>query len=424
MGLFSTYQIATSGAKAASQKMSTVSQNITNGGTTGYKKSSADFEEALGQQLGDMSSPGSSMAGVRHARQVLNMSQGDIARSQVATDMAINGSGFFKVETKFGPAYSRDGSFNFNKEGELVNGDGHKVVGFKIGPDGTPTNSQSPIKLDKATIAGTPTSEVKMILNLDAREDNKIFDPTNPSETSNFSKTVKVVDSQSNEKYVTVYFTKTADNSWQYNAMVNGTDAPGGVQGQEYPGASGTLQFSPEGRLQSEQAISSTLSFAQSGNQNIQFDFGQALGEGGDGANASTGYGTDSSVSKFSENGRKKAQITSLGFGPNGVMQAFYDNGSTRDIAQVAIADFTNAQGLKKIGSNLFLESSQSGQASVGEAGKDGRGEILSQSLELSNVDIATEFTELMSTQQSFNANSKTMSTTDQLLKTIINVKG
>lgn len=424
MSLLNTLSIGKSGLQSTSQKMNQVSENITNSGTSGYKKSTANFEEMLLQSMDENSNVASSMAGSKMANKTMNMSQGDIVRSGSNTDMAVSGKGFFKVETSSGSAYTRDGSFQFNKDGELVNSDGHKIIGFKVGANGQVSSAQSPIKLDVEKIPGAPTTQANMILNLDARSEIKVFDPANPKASSNYSNTIKVYDNNGNPRYTTVYYTKVAEGQWTYNAMIDGEDFPGGQKGQEYPAGSGTLQFSPEGRLQAATPISSAFNFKDSGAQNINFNFGESLASGADGTNAATAFGTKSGVSKFSVDGTEAGDLKSVGFGPDGMLQLHFDNGTIKDIAQVALADFTNEQGLRRIGSNLYVETSKSGQAALGKPGEEGRGNIQSQSLEMSNVDIANEYVDLMSTQQSFQANSKTMSVTDELLQKVINVRG
>ncbi|OIQ20446.1 MAG: hypothetical protein BM556_00445 [Bacteriovorax sp. MedPE-SWde] len=422
MGLLNSLQTSISGIQASSQRMGSVSDNITNAGTAGFKGSNAEFEEALSTSIDEHSNPVSAHAGTKHSQTKMNMGQGDISRSTASTDMAINGEGFFRLETKFGTAYTRDGSFQFNKEGELVNGDGHKVQGYRVGEDGKVTTQQGPIKLERTEKPGTGTSKVDLVLNLDARENTKVFDPLNPRETSNFSKEVKIFDAQGKEKYITVYFSKIDNNQWQYNAMVDGEDYPGGVKGTKYPGGSGVLTFN-NGKLQSENKISGNFNFKDTGAQEIDIDFGESITEGGDGGYATTTFGTKSSVSKFRSNGNKEATLKSIGFGPDGMLQAYFDNGEVDDVSQLMLGKFQNNQGLKKIGGNLFVETNSSGQASLGNPGTEGRGNILSQSVEMSNVDISNEYVNLMKSQATFAANSKTLSVSDQLLQKVINMK-
>ena len=250
MGLFNSFQVGLSGLSAQSKKISSISDNIANSGTAGFKANRIDFEEALMQSMNENSNPVASMAGVKEGRQGQVMTQGEIARSETSTDMAIRGEGFFELETSYGKAYTRDGSFQFNKNGELINGDGHKVLGFSVGQNGQITKSKQPIKIDLTERAGSPSSQIDMTMNLDAREEIKEFNPEDPYATSNFQRMVKVVNNSGQEKYITVFFTKIADNQWSYNAMVDGPDAPGdNGEGIFTPGANGTINFDNTGKL-------------------------------------------------------------------------------------------------------------------------------------------------------------------------------
>ncbi len=420
MGLFNSFQLGVSGLSAHSKKISSISDNIANSSTAGFKANEVEFEEALNQSLHSSFVPGGELSGVRQAKESQQMTQGELARSESSTDMAIKGEGFFELETKFGKAYTRNGSFQFNNQGELVNGDGHKVLGYTVSKEGVVTKNKAPIKIDLTERGGNPSNTIAMTLNLDARSDIKEFNPEDPYASSNFQRQIKVFNNEGKEKYVTVFFTKTAENQWSYNAMVEGPDAPGDLrEGNFVAGASGTISFE-NGALASVTPGATSVNFKEGGSQELNFDFGQ---DSEDQNRKSSQYGTKNSVSFQRVNGNGPATVQSIGFGPNGTLQTYFSDGSVKDQAQVALANFTNKEGLKRIGSNLFSMSSQSGQAMLGTPGEEGLGEIESGAIELSNVDISHEFLELLSSQQAFNASSKTVSTADELLQKIINVR-
>ena len=152
-------------------------------------------------------------------------------------------------------------------------------------------------------------------------------------------------------------------------------------------------------------------------------DFGKSITEGGDGLDASTQYGSTSAIARHSQDGSSAATLSSMSFNDDGQLTAVYDNGESRQIAQVAIAKFDNNEGLFKVGKNLFKESIKSGQAAMGKPGESGRGEILSQSIELSSVDIANELVQLMNAQRNFSANAKSLQTADQMLQEVLSIK-
>ena len=421
MSLLNSFQIGLSGLSAQDRKLNAVSDNIANANNNGFKGNRVDFEEALQSSMNEHTMPTSTFAGVKQGRRDHNMTQGQIARTSSVTDMAISGEGFFELDTKYGKAYTRDGSFRFNKEGELVSGDGHKVMGYSIGENGQVTKNKSPIKININERPPEGTKNITMMMNLDIRGEDKVFDPDNPSATSNFQRTMKIYDNAGKERYITMYFTKLSSGNWQYNAMVDGSDAAGGIKGTPVETASGTLSFDGDGNLTDHNNNFNNFNFRDSGEQSITFDFGENAPEG---EQKTTQYGINNLVANQRIDGSAGAQMKSIGFGPNGVLQTYYSDGSIKDEAQVLLADFTNKTGLKRVGSNLFLASKSSGQAMLGAPGEGNLGEVQTSAVELSNVAVNEEFIEMMKAQKAFNANSKAISTADELLQKVINVRG
>lgn len=425
MGILRSFNIGVTGLQAQGAGMGVIGDNIANAGTNGFKSSRAEFQDVLATSLkgidgGDQFGAGTKLA---HIKQI--MSQGDVARTDVSTDLAINGNGFFAVKAPFGSGYSRDGSMHFNKDGELVNSDGYQVLGFKYNEKGEPTNKMESIKLGSATIPAESTTKVGLSMNIDSRADVKQFNIEKPDDTSNFNTSVTVYDNIGTPRIVNIYFNKLSNNNWEYRALVDGKDAEGGEEGKMVEMASGTLKFDDKGRLSEEVENSNAFNFnkgAQPG-QKIEFDFGKAISEGGDGREASTQYGSTSTVSKTTSDGFEAATIGSLSFNDKGVLTAVYTNGESREVAQIGVAKFENNEGLFKMGRNLFKESKASGEVSMGRPGEGGRGEVLSRSIELSNVDLANEFVSLMNSQRNFTANAKALTTADQMLQEVLNIK-
>lgn len=425
MGILRSFNIGVSGLSAMGSGLSVISDNIANAGTTGYKASRAEFQDVLAKSLKGIDGGDQLGAGVKlgHVKAIMN--QGDVARTESITDLAINGNGFFRVEAPFGYGYTRDGSMNFDKEGYLVNGDGYKVQGFKVNEDGDITNQVGAVKLGNTTIPAEATSEAEFSMNLDSRAPIKQFDPNQPEETSNFSHSLTVYDNVGTARLVTLYYNKTANNNWDYRVLVDGKDAAGGQAGTMVEMASGKLLFNDKGVLQEEQENTNSFNFNQGAapNQKIKFSWGDSIAEGGDGLDATTQYGSDSAVGRHTQDGATAGTLGSLSFNDDGILTAVYDNGVSRSIASIAIAKFENNEGLFKVGKNLFKESRKSGQAAMGKPGESGRGQVLSKSIELSNVDIATEFVELMKTQRNFTANAKTLAASDQMLQEVLQIK-
>ncbi len=425
MGLLSSFNTGVSGLAAAGTSMGVIGDNIANAGTHGFKRSRAEFQDMLARSLKGIDGGDQIGSGTKLAHVTAQYTQGSIKRTENITDIALNGNGFFAIKSPFGQAYTRDGAFHFDKDGQLVTGDGYEVMGFQADDKGKITAKQAPIKLGNTTVPATATKEVEFSMNVDSREKNKVFNALDPENTSNFNSSVTVYDNIGTQRVVTMYFNKLGPNQWEYHAMVDGKDAAGGVDGQMVEMANGQLQFDSKGRLQQEVPGQNAFNFnnGAAAGQQVSFNFGESIAEGGDGSQASTQYGTTSSIARHTQDGNSAATLSSLSFNDDGVLTASYDNGTSRDIAQIAIAKFENNEGLFKTGKNLLKETRKSGQPAIGQPGKDGRGQVYSKSIELSNVDIANEFIDMMQAQRNFQANTRTITTSDQMLQEVLNIK-
>jgi flagellar hook protein FlgE len=222
-----------------------------------------------------------------------------------------------------------------------------------------------------------------------------------------------------------MYFAKTADNTWKWYAGAKGEEMVGGVKGQTMIGASGTMSFTIDGKLQSQTTEQNAFNFtkgAQPG-QAINFKFGDDILGGGTGTKGSTQYGSASDIYKHTQDGYTAGTVGGLSFNDDGVLAAFYTNGVTKNLAQVAIAKFENNEGLLKAGNNAFRESRNSGMANIGGPNTAGRGKVFSKSIESSTTDIASEFVNLIQMQRAFQANSRTLSSSDELMQEVLNLK-
>ena len=424
MSVLRAFNIGVSGLGSTGQAVGVIGDNIANASTTGFKTSRADFQDILATSLKGIDGGDQLGAGTQLGHIKTIMSQGDIARTENLTDLAINGDGFFTIKAPFGMGYSRDGTLHFNKDGELVSADEYPVMGFTANADGKITSQMDSIKVDSIAIPAEATSEVSLLLNLDTRDKIFQFDPQDIEETSNYSHSISVYDNVGTVRLITLAYNKISPNNWQYRAFVDGKDAVSGQEGELTQMASGRLVFNDKGRLQEEVEESNAFLFNQgAAQQKITFNFGESITEGGTGLNASTQYGSETQVARTTQDGFEAGNLSSLTFDSEGTLVAVYTNGVSKMLGRVAIAKFENNEGLSKVGKNLFKESKKSGQPVMGEAGTWGRGEILSKALELSNVDIAQEFVNLMTTQRNFSANAKAVTTADQMLQEVLNIK-
>jgi len=425
MGILRSFTIGVSGLNASGQGMGVIGDNIANAGTNGFKSSRAEFQDVLAVSLKGIEGGDQFGAGTKLGHIKPIMTQGDITRTESVTDLALSGDGMFTIDSPAGRSFTRDGSFHFDKEGQLTTMDGYKVLGFQADESGKMLNKIDAIKLGNTTIAAKGSKEVAMSMNLDSRMNKTEFNIENPEKTSNFSNSMTIYDNIGTARTVTAYYNKTDNNTWEYHIAADGKDVEGGKPDTMYEMASGSLLFNDKGQLEEEKAGKNSFNFNKGAakDQKITFNWGQSLKEGGTGLDASTQYGSDSAIARHTQDGSSAATLTSLSFNDKGILTANYNNGETRDIAQIAVAKFENNEGLFKIGKNLFKESKSSGQAALGKPSESGRGEVLSKSVELSNVDIANEFVNLMTAQRNFQANAKTLTTADQMLQEVLQIK-
>ncbi len=426
MGILSSMYTGVSGLTAHGEALGVTADNIANAGTTGFKASRAEFQDIISKSLKGILGGNQIGRGVKIGAVNPILNQGNVDSTEKVTDLAISGDGYFAVKGSDGQTFTRDGSFHFDREGNLVTNDNQRVQGFMTDEQGRIVNKTGDIKFPRALIPAKPTSEVKVELNLDSRvETTKKFDAKDPYYTSHYSTGLEIYDSQGNKHLMTVFFNKTEDRNWEWRGMVDGKEISGGEEGKLSQVVKGTLKFTVDGKLDSQEVSESDLNFAGGAlqNQKVKFNFGDAIAEGGKGLDGTKQYGKESDMISWNQDGAAAGTITSLSFNDEGVLSAAYSNGETKDLAQVVLAKFENPEALFKQGNNRLKESRDSGVAAVGQPNRAGRGKIFAKSLERSTVDLAGEFVNLIQGQRNFQANAKTITTTDQLLEEVIQLK-
>jgi flagellar hook protein FlgE len=424
MGILDSLNVGITGLSAVGSGMKIIGDNIANAQTIGFKSSRGEFQDILATSLKGIQGGDQIGSGVRLSHVTPIFTQGNIQRTESITDLAINGNGFFALDTPKGQTFTRDGTFRFNKDGYLINADGHKVKGFAASMDGKITNKITPVRIGNVTIPAKGTENVNVFMNVDSRAKVQEFDPENPDATSAYNTSVTVYDNIGTARLVTAYFNKTEENNWEYHVMANGNDTELKDPDVMVEMANGKLVFNDKGVLQEEQPGLNSFKFnSGAGEQQVAFDFGKSISEGGNGFAAMTQFGSRSTVQRHTQNGSSAASLTSLSFSDEGILTAIYNNGETRDIGQVGITKFENNEGLNKVGKNMFQETRKSGQGAFGKPGESGRGEVFAKSIELSNVDLAQEFVSMMTSQRNFEANTKTITTADEMLQNVLNIK-
>lgn len=419
-----------SGLRAEGEALGVVGDNIANVNTVGFKSQRAVFEDVLGHSILAGTSSALPGSGVRMGDVQQLFTQGSLSNTGVSTDVALNGDGFLVVNGTVdgitGNFYSRAGQLTINNDGFLVNPQALKVQGYKANADGTLQASVADLKVPTASLAPLATQKMTVTANLDPRAAVKTFDIADPDGTSNFSTSMTVFDSLGTARTVDVYFNNAGGNLYTYNVVADGAELAGGTAGTDTLLGTGSLQFTTDGALDTHTNPPLSVDFAggATAGQAIAVDFGQDIQtDATTGLAGTTQFASDSAVSSQSQDGYASGEFSGLAIDGTGLVQGLYTNGQKIAIGQLAVAKFRSNDGLGRSGQNLWIETRESGTAALGAAGAGGRASVSAGALESSNVDLGEEFVGLIQHQRSFSANSKTITTADEMLQELINIK-
>jgi flagellar hook protein FlgE len=456
-----------SGLQNHQTRMDVVGNNIANINTTGFKRGRVNFQDMLYQQMQGAARPTEDLGGVNPKEVGLGMSvasidtihlQGSLQTTGVGTDLAINGTGFFVLKEGGRFLYTRAGAFNLDNEGTLVNpANGMRVQGWMAREiDGTQLLDVSRDVEDLVIPVGSKdparaTTQVNFACNLDKRIPEIPEDPTALQiRQGTWSTTIKIYDSFGDEHILQAEFTRVPGtaNSWNAAVIVDPeNEAPTNTAiglGDEAPAAGEpavfTVTFSNNGTLLSAEDGAGNLSGGE-GNvimsvaydvQNaapgddgalVRQEFDLNLGTVGGFINSITQYAEGSSTKAITQDGYVMGYLDNFKIDQSGVITGIYSNGTNRTIGQVALGSFPNQGGLEKAGDNTYVVSNNSGPANIGPSRVAGKGKIIAGTLEMSNVDMAEQFTDMIITQRGFQANSRTIQTADQLLQELLTLK-
>jgi flagellar hook protein FlgE len=413
------FSTSLSGLSAQQQKLDVIGNNLANLNTVGFKASTVEFSDLVSQSVGSTSAnPAQVGLGVTTGSISPNFGQGGIQNTGVATNVAIQGSGFFVVGDPTERAYTRAGNFSFDANGLLVTPDGKPVQGFStvdpvtgaIISTGQPSNISVPPGILRAPVATTSFGTTS---NLNS---NAVVGET-------FTASPQIYDALGKSHIATITYTNTAPGAWTYKIEVPGAEVTGGPAGPMSI-ATGTLTFGANGHLTLPIADVVVTSPAwKNGAAPTNFTWDLIDSTVIPPVASLTGYASPSATSSLTANGSGAGTIDSISIDSAGQILATFGAGKTVTVGQLAMANFNNPQGLVKRGSNSYGESAAAGIANVGVAGTGGRGTLIGNSLEQSNVDMAQEFTQMILAQRGYQANSKGISTADELLQTTINLK-
>jgi flagellar hook protein FlgE len=450
--------------------MDVIGNNIANINTTGFKKGRVNFQDLLYQQLQGASRPTDDLGGVNPKEVGLGMTvasidtihtQGSLQTTGVGTDLAIQGTGFFILKEGEKSFYTRAGAFSLDNEGTMVNpANGMRVQGWMAREvEGIRVLDVSRDIEDLVIPVGSKdparaTTLVNFACNLDKRTPEIPEDPTQTEIiTGTWNTAIKVFDSFGDEHILQVEFTRVPglNNSWNAAVIVDPeNEAPTNTTiglGAEAPAVGGpttfVVNFSNNGTLLSAEDGAGNISGGPGEEgaviMNVAYDVQTAtpgddgvlvrqefelnLGTIGGFINSITQYAEASSTKVVEQDGYTMGYLDNFKIDQSGVITGVYSNGTNRTLGQVAMASFTNQGGLEKNGENTYVVSNNSGIANIGPSGIAGKGKIIAGALEMSNVDMAEQFTDMIVTQRGFQANSRTIQTADQLLQELLTLK-
>lgn len=411
------FRAALSGLNAAQSDLRVIGNNVANAATTGFKKSRTEFADVIAASNFGVS--GNAIgSGVRVANISQQFSQGVVSFTDNNLDLAISGGGFFVLDDNGSRAYTRAGNFGIDQSGSLVNSLGQTLVAFQADSSGNITGQTGPLVLDLSDIAPQATGSIEVGMNLDADTPTNAFspaiDPTNPA-SYDTSTSLSVFDSLGRSHLATIYLQKAAGAGvWNTEMYLDGTGAGNRV----VPTGGSTITFAADGTL--SLPAGGTIAYnayavAPATALSMTIDY--------TGATPSTQYGSAFSVNSLQQDGYASGRISSVDIAESGMIQARFTNGQTRTMGQVALANFTNQQGLLPVGDNAWVEGFTSGQPLVSAPGTSSLGVIQSGALEGSNVDITEQLVGMITAQRNFQANAQVISTADAITQTIINIR-
>jgi len=401
---------AVSGLSAASSNLDVIGNNIANSATAGFKSSTISFADMFaGSNVG---------MGTKVAAVIQNFNDGTTTTTSRGLDVALSGNGFFRMTDTSGAVYySRNGQFTLDANRNLVNTQGLSVTGYPA--TGTPPTIQTganPVALSVPTtqMSARATTTATQVANLNSTStalDDTKFDASNV-DTYNAKSTVTVYDSQGNDHALDLYYVKTADNTWSVHAIDSttgksagdftaGFDASGNMTSLGGTAGATSVNLSIDGSNGAAAAQTISLSMVGSLQQNT----------------GATTFGNPT------QDGYAPGDLTSYAINDDGTITGTYSNQKTQLLGQVVLASFSNPEGLKSEGDNVWSATSSSGQAAIGLANTGTYGSLTAGALEASNVDMSQELVNMIVAQRNYQANAQTIKTQDQILNTLVNLR-
>jgi len=411
--MFTSFSTALSALNADSTAIDVVGNNLANLNTTGYKAVDVSFQDLVTQSLG--AGLGSTQVGfgVAQPTTLTQFTQGALQSTSGPLDAAIQGQGFFVVDTSNNATeYTRDGSFQVNSSGDLITATGEAVQGWNaqngvLNTNGATSNITVPVGTISAPVA-TTTMSLDMNLNAAGATGDA------------FSQSLSVYDSLGVSHQVTVSFTKDATiGQWDYSISVPDAD----LANPPYTPVTGSITFDSNGNLLTPAATDAAPAIPIQGLADGAADMNVTWNLYSGTTPTVTQFAQPSALSSEAQNGSAAAQLSSVAIGTGGQVLAQYTDGSQQIVGQLALAQISNPESLTAVGNNDYQVSGDTALPAIGTPSTGGRGSVVAGSLESSTVDIATEFTNLIVFQRAYEANAKVVTTVDQMSQDTINLK-
>ena len=417
-----------SGLEASTQNLSVIGNNVANSSTVGFKGSETLFADVYANSL---TGAGSSQVGigVQVAGVEQQFTQGNITASSNPLDIAINGGGYYEMSNNGTISYTRNGQFQLDKNGFIVNADGDQLQGYGVVNGVLQTGSTASLQINTANIPPSATTTVSSVLNLNSQDTvpaTTPFSATDPT-TYDYSSSVTIYDSLGDAYPLQTYYVKTAptapgaESTWDVYATLNGND----VSGNTPPTPVGTLTFNSSGALDTAantpivlQNLVVTSGAISPLGSNLLPAQGVTLNFTG-----TTDYGATDATSSIKQDGYTSGQLSSFSASANGTIVGSYTNGQSATLGQIALANFTDPNGLQNLGNNQWAATATSGPALVGQPGSGNLGVLQSSATEDSNVDLTAQLVNMITAQEDYQANAQTIKTENDLLQTLVTLR-
>lgn len=410
------FQQGLSGLNAAAKNLDVIGNNVANSGTVGFKQSQAQFADVYANSL--TGAGGANVGiGVKVAQVTQQFTQGNITATNNPLDMAINGGGFFRMENNGEVAYQRNGQFQLDRMGFIVNPTGAKLTGYTANAGGALlTGAPTPLSINTADLMPQITTELNAVLNLDSGSvaPTLAFAMADP-DTFNHSTAVSVFDSLGNAQTLQTFYVKTATaGQWDVYAASDGVIIVGG-------GATGqvaTLAFDTSGALTGTPAMPIGPINVPATATGATTPFPVTIDYTG-----TTQFGAAFSVNTLNQDGYTSGRLAGFSVGADGMVLGRYTNGQSAVLGQVILANFANPNGLQQLGNNMWAETATSGNPLVGTPDSGSLGVLQSSAVEDSNVDLTAELVNMITAQRVYQANAQTIKAQDAVMQTLVNLR-